>query len=78
MTSVEISEFFIYATYILLLNVNHIDWCVWSKPHRNRSSAKSLSLSNLITLCSHENNDIAAAVIQTLYELVDQVRTIVT
>ena len=33
-----------------------------------------LSLSNLISLCSHENNDIAAAVIQTLYELVDQVR----
>ena len=32
-----------------------------------------LSLSNLISLCSHENNDIAAAVIQTLYELVDQV-----
>lgn len=31
-----------------------------------------LSLSNLISLCSHENNDIAAAVIQTLYELVDQ------
>ena len=32
-----------------------------------------LSLSNVISLCSHENNDIAAAVIQTLYELVDQV-----
>ena len=35
--------------------------------------SSGLSLSNLITLCSHENNDIAAAVIQTLYELVDQV-----
>jgi len=34
--------------------------------------SSGLSLSNLVTLCSHENNDIAAAVIQTLYELVDQ------
>ena len=37
------------------------------------STSLGLSLSNLISLCKHENNDIAAAVIQTLYELVDQV-----
>ena len=35
-----------------------------------------LSLSNLISLTSHENGDIAGSVVETLHELIDQVKKI--
>ena len=59
-----------YLTYIFRQFATNVSLypLLWDDEINN-----GLSLSNLISLCSHENNDIAAAVIQTLYELVDQV-----
>lgn len=37
------------------------------------SVSAGMTLSNLISLTSHENIDIASGIIETLYELIDQV-----
>jgi hypothetical protein len=39
----------------------------------DESISSGLTLSNLISLTAHENTDIAAGIIETLYELIDQV-----
>ena len=63
---VEISEFYNYVTYFLLLNVNHIDWCVRLKPNRKSNSAKKFCISNSTITClsffvikSHKNGETA-------------------
>mgnify|MGYP000475769920 CR=1 FL=1 len=40
----------------------------------DESVTQGMSLSNLISLTGHENADLAAGIIETLYELIDQVK----